>query len=37
MHGELRGPFNLSARLQAGFDEMEMAELNRRYDPKMGF
>jgi len=31
MHGELRGPFNISARLQAGFDEMEMAELNRRY------
>lgn len=37
MHGELRGPFNLSARLQAGFDEMEMADLNRRYDPKPGF
>lgn len=34
MHGELRGPFNISARLQAGFSDMEMAELNRRYDPK---
>jgi uncharacterized ferritin-like protein (DUF455 family) len=27
MHGELRGPFNISARLQAGFDEMEIAAL----------
>jgi len=31
LHGELRGPFNISARLQAGFDEMEMAYLNERY------
>lgn len=28
MHGELRGPFNLMARLQAGFDEMEMAAIS---------
>jgi len=27
MHGELRGPFNLTARLKAGFDEQEMHEL----------
>lgn len=31
LHGELRGPFNISARLQAGFDEMEMAALQQRY------
>ena len=31
LHGELRGPFNISARLQAGFDEMEMKQLNERY------
>lgn len=31
MHGELRGPFNISARLMAGFDEMEMRELEKRY------
>lgn len=31
MHGELRGPFNISARLMAGFDEMELSELNSRY------
>lgn len=31
MHGQLRGPFNVSARLQAGFDEMEMSALNQRY------
>ncbi len=31
MHGELRGPFNVSARLRAGFDEMEMRQLNERY------
>lgn len=30
MHGELRGPFNLAARLQAGFDEIEMAALEQR-------
>jgi len=30
LHGELRGPFNISARLQAGFDEMELAELSSR-------
>jgi len=27
LHGELKGPFNLAARLQAGFDEIEMAHL----------
>jgi uncharacterized ferritin-like protein (DUF455 family) len=27
MHGDLRGPFNISARLQAGFDEMEITAL----------
>lgn len=31
LHGELRGPFNLEARLMAGFDEMEMTELTKRY------
>jgi len=31
LHGELRGPFNISARLQAGFDEIEMQHLNSRY------
>ena len=31
MHGELRGPFNISARLQAGFDEMEMSALTSKY------
>ena len=30
LHGELRGPFNISARLQAGFDEIELAELTSR-------
>jgi len=34
LHGQLRGPFNVSARLQAGFDEMEMHELNARYQTK---
>ena len=33
LHGELRGPFNLAARLQAGFDEFELAALKQRYDP----
>ncbi len=32
MHGELRGPFNVSARLQAGFDEMEMSMLKEKYN-----
>lgn len=27
LHGELKGPFNLAARLQAGFDELEMQQL----------
>lgn len=27
LHGELRGPFNFSARLKAGFDQQEMEEL----------
>lgn len=31
LHGELRGPFNISARLQAGFDEIEMQHLSARY------
>lgn len=31
LHGELKGPFNISARLQAGFDEDEMAYLSERY------
>jgi len=31
LHGELKGPFNISARLQAGFDEDEMSYLNKRY------
>ena len=31
LHGELRGPFNISARLQAGFDEDEMAYLSSHY------
>lgn len=31
LHGELRGPFNIAARLQAGFDEIEMAHLSERY------
>ena len=31
LHGELKGPFNISARLQAGFDEDEMAYLSKRY------
>ncbi len=31
LHGELRGPFNVSARLQAGFDEFEMAAIDERY------
>ena len=26
-HGELKGPFNIAARLQAGFDEIELANL----------
>jgi len=29
LHGELKGPFNLAARLQAGFDEIEMQELGK--------
>jgi len=31
LHGELRGPFNISARLQAGFDEDELAYLSSHY------
>ena len=27
LHGKLKGPFNLAARLQAGFDEIEMQQL----------
>lgn len=30
LHGELRGPFNVSARLRAGFDEIELAALDAR-------
>lgn len=31
LHGELRGPFNISARLEAGFDEMELAQLSKEF------
>jgi len=31
LHGELKGPFNIAARLLAGFDEIEMASLNTRF------
>ena len=31
LHGELRGPFNLTARQQAGFTETELAYLNKHY------
>lgn len=31
LHGELKGPFNTAARLQAGFDEIEMDVLNSRF------
>lgn len=27
LHGELKGPFNIAARLQAGFDEIELDEI----------
>ena len=27
LHGELKGPFNIAARLQAGFDEIELRDL----------
>ena len=27
LHGELKGPFNIAARLQAGFDELELESL----------
>lgn len=27
LHGELKGPFNIAARLQAGFDEIELHDL----------
>lgn len=30
LYGELRGPFNMAARLQAGFDEMEMHSFEKR-------
>jgi len=30
LHGELRGPFNISARLQAGFDQQEVEQLISR-------
>ena len=32
LYGELRGPFNLVARLKAGFDEQEMQELEKGFD-----
>ena len=28
LHGELKGPFNIAARLQAGFDEIELQNLS---------
>ncbi len=31
MHGELRGPFNVEARLKAGFDKIEMQQLESKY------
>ena len=31
LHGELKGPFNIAARLQAGFDEIEMNALNNTF------
>ncbi len=31
MHGELRGPFNLEARLMAGFDETEMRTIDEKF------
>ena len=31
LHGELRGPFNLTARQKAGFTESELAYLNQHY------
>lgn len=30
LHGELRGPFNMAARLQAGFEEVELANFEQR-------
>jgi len=30
LHGDLRGPFNISARLRAGFDELELKQLTKR-------
>jgi len=33
LHGELRGPFNISARLAAGFDETELTDLSMLYGP----
>jgi uncharacterized ferritin-like protein (DUF455 family) len=30
LHGKLKGPFNIAARLQAGFDEIELASLKRQ-------
>ena len=32
LHGELKGPFNLAARLQAGFDEIEIQQLEKLAD-----
>ena len=31
LHGELKGPFNTRARLEAGFDQQEMTYLNNHY------
>ena len=30
LHGDIRGPLNIAARLQAGFDEIELAQLEQR-------
>ncbi len=30
LHGELKGPFNIAARLQAGFDEIELDQLEQQ-------
>jgi len=31
LHGELKGPFNIPARLQAGFDEQELTSMNQGF------
>lgn len=31
LHGELKGPFNVPARLKAGFDELELHQIESKY------